>query len=194
MEVESLSANPKKIKVLMALWNRVCPFKDAGEKRDARLHYIAAIIGHTVSSANDLTAAELKQVIDRLMLEVRPGGRNPASNNLREFPNRAQITNSQRWKIRQLESYLGWTPRPERLEGFLSSLFRVRRPEHLSHAQAWRAIEALFSLAARERVKADNGPDYEVGSAELAKASESLKEVLHSWRPPSVSDGLPPAA
>lgn len=183
---------PNKIKVLMAIWNKVCPFKDATEKRDARLHYIAAVIGRQVTSANDLTEPELQQVIGRLLLEVRParlssrakrsGAEGPARGN------NVQITKEQIWKIRQIEQSLGWHTRPERLAGFLLSLFKRPRPELLSHAQAWRAIEALFSLAARERAKRRLGDSHQVGKTELAAEVQTIKNELHSWNPPAVPE------
>ena len=170
---------------LMALWGQACPLRDASEARDGRLHYIAAVLGHPVASANDLTAAELAQVIRSLDNDLSSSAK--SADNLLRFPNRSGISKRQLWKIRQIEVWLKWHTRPARLAGFLYAKFKTSRPEHLTHAQAWRAIEALTSLAARNRIKADCGAYYKVGREELATARDRLKTELQSWRPPEMA-------
>ena len=102
------------------------------------------------------------------------------------FPNRNGVSQEQRWKIRQLEAYLGWSDNPTRLAGLLRAKFKASGGElqHVSHGQAWRLIEMLFAIAARAEAQRDQGPGYKVPSAELKAIRASLKERLHSWRPP----------
>jgi len=183
----------KQVVRLMALWGDACPVKDVGESRDGRLHYIAAVVGHPVGSANDLTAAEIAQVtlsLEHDLSAKAPASSTPASlaGKVLRFPNRAGISKRQLWKIRQIEIWLGWHSVPARLEGWLDSLFKARRPEHLTHAQGWRAIEGLTSLAARERVKASRGAEYMVGRNELAAERDRLKGELLAWRPPELAN------
>jgi len=109
-----------------------------------------------------------------------------SASNVLNFPNRSGISKRMLWKIRQVEHYLGWHTRPLRLERLLEEKFKTRRPEHLSHAQAWRAVEMLMAVAARERVKAERGPDYKVGKAELDAARDQIKQHLDTWRPPEL--------
>ena len=110
----------KQVVRLMALWGDACPVKDVGESRDGRLHYIAAVVGHPVGSANDLTAAEIAQVtlsLEHDLSAKAPASSTPASlaGKVLRFPNRAGISKRQLWKIRQIEIWLGWHSVPARL-------------------------------------------------------------------------------
>lgn len=174
-------ADRKQIVALMATWGNLCPLK--GEQaRDARLAYCRTVLRRPIESCNDLTPAETDQVISAMQRELasRPASR---PSNLRQFPNRNTPSREMVWKIRQLESWLGWTPVPERLGGFLRHMFRKSSPEQLTHAQAWRAVEALHDVAARAQIKADKGAAYPVSKPELAAAVATLKVTLASWRP-----------
>lgn len=53
------------------------------------------------------------------------------------------------WKIRQLESELGWAENPKRLQAFLHRYYKVDSPEWLTRAQAWRAIESLKKMISK---------------------------------------------
>lgn len=157
----------KQIIVLMTLWGRVCPLRDAKESKYERLRWLARQTGRIVDSANELTDDELERCIETLRRETRPSGhgfsragkrregsfRSAEGHKVRQFPNRSGITKEQLWKVRQLEHYLGWAGRPQRLEGLLRSRFQASRPQDLTHAQAWRLIEMLFSIAAREELR-----------------------------------------
>ncbi|MED4377956.1 regulatory protein GemA [Schinkia azotoformans] len=57
-----------------------------------------------------------------------------------------RVTKKQMWKIRQMESQLGWADNPKRLQSFLRKYYRVDQIEWLTAAQAWRAIESLKKL------------------------------------------------
>ena len=183
----------KKVIVLQTLWSKYCPLSDAEESRDARLHFLAQVVGHCVGSANELSEQELEKAIQALMREIQPQRhRGTDGKNVIQFPNRNGVTREQVWKIRQLEAWMEWAAVPERLEGFLRSKFHAERPEHLTHQQAWRATEALFAVAARARVKQRRSQESEVGSQEikvsrkeLTKEIRKLKEETRYWRPPA---------
>ena len=181
----------KQVVRLMALWGDACPVKDVGESRDGRLHYIAAVVGHPVGSANDLTAAEIAQVtlsLEHDLSAKAPASSTPASlaGKVLRFPNRAGISKRQLWKIRQIEQYLGWG-RPgkdeRRLAGFLRTKFHVDQPEDLTADSASSAIEALCGVGARQRIKARKGKAYAVKRAELTREVARLKHELQEWRP-----------
>lgn len=178
----SRRAPRKQVVRLLTLWGQFWSAagpSTAAESREARLHYIAAIIGRSVSSANDLAPSELAQVNRTLTSELKriPRVPNPES----------RLSTSMLWKIRQLESFLRWSPVPARLSGFLQDKFGVRAPDRLTRAQASRAIEALFRVAARNTVKTRLGQDHEVGKRELAAEVRVIKDALRSWSPPDPS-------
>jgi len=120
-----------------AAWREYCPVSGAAESRAERLVWLSATCGHTVTSANDLSDAELVACIKGL------GKSTPAS----------ELTAAQLWKIRQLEKWLGWSDNSARLAGLLRKLFRVEYPQALSRQQCWRAIECLMQIAARNAGK-----------------------------------------
>lgn len=66
-------------------------------------------------------------------------------------------TKKEIWKIKQLVTELGWTDNPKRLNGFLKKYAGVERVEWLTHAKAWRVIEALKKLVARQESNIDTG-------------------------------------
>lgn len=57
-----------------------------------------------------------------------------------------RATKRQLWKIRQMESQLGWSENPKRLQSFVRKYYKVDNIEWLSSAQAWRLIESLKKL------------------------------------------------
>jgi hypothetical protein len=109
----------------------------AAESRAERLVWLTATCGRPVTSANELSDAELAICIKGL------AGGNPAG-----APSDPQL-----WKIRQLEKWLGWSDNSARLAGLLRKLFRVEYPQALSRQQSWRAIECLMQIAARKAGK-----------------------------------------
>ena len=171
--------------VLQTLWSKVCPLRDAKEKKYERLRWLAQQTGRIVDSANELTAAELGGCIQALLSQVRELHRSGVPSNVLSFPNRNGITREQRWKVTQLECYLGWNDSPGRLAGLLRSKFKDSggNLEHLNHAQAWRLIEMLFAIAARTEAKRGKEPGYKVPAAELKATRTLLKERLQSWHP-----------
>jgi hypothetical protein len=202
----------KKIVALMALWSEVSPLesiplpaglsgpalRDARADRPkqhkyARLRFLAQQIGRIVDSANDLSDDELETCIHALQQLQRTAATRPRSN-LRRFPNRTGITKEQIWKIRQLESFLGWALVPARLAGFLEHVYHVRQPGDLTHARAWQCIESLFNTAARSGLKADKGAAYHVPKDELAARVAILKVHLSSWQPAKTAAATGPAA
>ncbi|MDU5141080.1 MAG: phage protein GemA/Gp16 family protein [Paenibacillus dendritiformis] len=60
-----------------------------------------------------------------------------------------RATKRQVWKIYQYERELGWTDNPKRLQSFLQKYYRTDRPEWLTRAQAWKAIESLKKLTTK---------------------------------------------
>ena len=120
-----------------AAWREYCPVTDPAESRAERLVWLSAACGRSITSANDLSDAELVACIKAL------GKSNPAS----------ELTAAQLWKIRQLEKWLGWSDNSARLAGLLRKLFRVEYPQALSRQQSWRAIESLMQIAARNAGK-----------------------------------------
>jgi len=177
----------RQVVVLQTLWSKVCPLRDAKEKKYERLRWLAQQTGRIVDSANELTAAELECCIQVLLRQARDlrHSREGAPPNVLSFPNRNGITREQRWKVSQLECYFGWHNSPERLAGLLRSKFKDSggNLEHLNHAQAWRLIEMLFAIAARTEAKRGREPGYKVPAAELRAARTALKERLQTWRP-----------
>jgi len=176
----------KRVVRLLALWGEVCPLTDAKEKKYERLRWLAQRVGRLVDSANDLSEEELEKCIRELQRSQESGVR---SQKLKRFPNTSGITDRQLWKIWQLEHFLGWAGNPARLEGFLRAKFHESNPKFLSHAQAWRLIEMLFAIAAREEAKqrrpsASSGP---VSAGELKGARAKLKRLLETWRPESAA-------
>ena|ERR1035437_5153415 len=176
---------------LMALWgerwrstysivdNLISP-SSSEECRDGRLVYLAQICGRVLDSANELTEADAGKAIAALESE-RP-------KKLIAFPNRNRISKEQIWKIRQLEAseYLGWASESKRLAGFLREQYRgATRPEQLSFKDGWKAIEALFRIAARQAVQRSKGAGYKVPGEELLAEVKRIKVALQGWQPPS---------
>src|SRR5689334_17394581 len=103
----------KPLRALMASWNQLCPLKgDAA--RDLRLRYVGHVLQRSITSCSELTEADLQRVANAMQRELRARGieppvrRSARSSNVRQFPNRNTATKEQTWKIRQLESHLGW--------------------------------------------------------------------------------------
>jgi hypothetical protein len=122
---------------LQAAWREYCPVTDPAESRAERLVWLSAACGRSITSANDLSDAELEACIKQL------AGGTPAG-----APSEPQL-----WKIRQLEKWLGWSDNSARLAGLLRKLFKLDHPAALSRQQSWRAIEALMQIAARQAGK-----------------------------------------
>ena len=200
--------SPGQVRILQTLWSarlrrgglRLAP----RTSREARLRRIAEIVGREVETSKELTWREANQVIRRWLEESRAGGvaaanapamAGPASaaadalfpaseaavSETPDAPSEAQL-----WKIRQIAEYLGWSVpgQPEkRLRAFLKRKFHVDSPEALPHDQAWRAIEALCAVGARERVRSRKGKNYSVKHTELTRAVAAFKRKLGTWRP-----------
>ena len=187
--------SPGQVQILQTLWS--AQLRRAGKRprpersREARLRRIAEIVGREVQSSKDLTWREANRVIHRWLEEARTpdasAGTEPgaaAGESVPEIPDRP--TEAQLWKIHQIEQYIGWNgPRrqEQRLSGFLQKKFYVDSPEQLRHDQAWRAIEALCAVGARERIRARKGKTYAVKPAELTREVAALKQELQDRRP-----------
>lgn len=63
-------------------------------------------------------------------------------------------TKKQMYKIHELEKMLGWLDNPARLRGFCKKYAGVDNPDWMTKQQAWRIIEGMKALVARED---DNG-------------------------------------
>jgi len=85
-----------------------------------------------------LTKRQAGLVIDEL---ERRAGRGRAA---------ALATNGQRQKISYLEEQLGWRDNPNRLRKFCLKYAGVEDPSWLTKDKAWRVIEGLKALAARQ--------------------------------------------
>jgi len=169
MSAAAQSAERIRVVRLMTLWGQYWSAagpSTAEDSRVARLHYIAAVIGHPVESANDLLPNEVVQVARRLQNDIAAQTREEE---------RGLATREQLYTIRTLEQRLGWAARPERLAGFLWNTYRVRRPDRLSHGGARKAIESLYAVLARSEIKGAKGSGYPVGKPELARAVANLK-------------------
>lgn len=60
-----------------------------------------------------------------------------------------RATKRQLWKIRQIETELGWSDNPQRLTSFVHKYYKVESIEWLTSAQAWRLIESLKKVLER---------------------------------------------
>jgi hypothetical protein len=167
------------LRLLHKLWREYCPVSDREESRAERLRFCGRVLGQAVDSTSQLSEDDLALVIREIRSAMRQGS-NVVS--IRGKPMQS-ASREQVWKIRQIEIYLGWSNVPARLAGLLRDQFRVERPEQLSKRNAWRAIEALISIAARELVKSERGADHQVDRRELNQARKRIKEVLQTWRP-----------
>ena len=193
---------PGQIRILQTLWSarlrREGKRLGAENSRQARLQRFSAIVGRPVHSSKELNWREANRVIERLLWELggkrniycvsRAAGEEAplAAGEAAEGSPEAMLSSAQLWKIQQVAQYLGWAQAGEwgrRLTGFLHSKFHVERPENLTHDQAWRAIEALCAVGARERIQRRKGKGYSVGREELRREITLLKQELHSWRP-----------
>lgn len=193
---------PGQIRILQTLWSarlrREGKRLGAESSRQARLQCISAIVGHPVHSSKELNWREANRVIEKLLQELG-GKRNIycvshaageeapfAAVEAAEGSPEAMLSSAQLWKIQQVAQYLGWSQAgawDRRLTGFLHSKFHVERPEDLTHDQAWRVIEALCAVGARERIQRRKGKTYSIGREELSQEVTTLKQELHSWRP-----------
>ena len=144
---------------LQAAWRDYCPVSGAAESRAERLVWLTAACGRSITSANDLSDAELEACIKGL-----------AGGNTAGAPSDSQL-----WKIRQLEKWLGWSDNSARLAGLLRKLFKLDHPAALSRQQSWRAIEALMQIAARQ----------------AGKTKTQIREELRSWRPAVAAGEIP---
>jgi len=141
-----------------AAWREYCPVTDPAESRAERLVWLSAACGRSITSANDLSDAELAACIKALA----KGG--PAGT-----PSEPQL-----WKIRQLEKWLGWADNSARLAGLLRKLFKLDHPAALSRQQSWRAIEALMQIAARNAGKSKTEIREELRSWRPAVAADDI--------------------
>lgn len=186
--------SPGQIRIIQTLWSarwrREGKRPRAESSRQARLQRIFEIVGRPVESSKELNWREANRVIESLLQELgvrRAGGEQAplAEAETAEGTPEAKLSGAQLWKIQQVAQYLGWSPPGEwgrRLTGFLRSKFHVERPEDLTHDQAWRAIEALCAVGARERIQRRKGKKYSVRREEIRREITLLKQELHSWR------------
>ncbi|MBI1956509.1 MAG: DUF1018 domain-containing protein [Acidobacteria bacterium] len=192
---------PGQIRILQTLWSarlwREGKRLGAESSRQARLQRLSAIVGRPVHSAKELNWREANRVIERLLQELggkrhiycvshAAGEETPlAAVGATEGSLEAMLSSAQLWKIQQVAQYLGWSQAGawgNRLTGFLHAKFHVERPENLTHDQAWRAIEALCAVGARERIQRRKGKGHSVGREELRQEITLLKQELHGWR------------
>ncbi|MBE3584858.1 MAG: regulatory protein GemA [Thermoanaerobacter sp.] len=89
-------------------------------------------------SISALTKTQAAVLIDELESkkrgETRPG----------------MATPRQIWKIRELEKELGWADQPARLRGYLKKYAHVDDLRWLTGKQAWKVIEGLKKILARQ--------------------------------------------
>lgn len=156
--------NPR-LKEFQMRWNRFAPNGD----RNARLLWLGELLGKPVDSANQLSTEELDLACRELRSLSAQGSNRVVS--MRGAPVK-MASPEQLFKLKQLEIRIGWKAVPERLAGFLRSKYRVDRAEQLSARDAWRAIEALFGIAAAPHKGKEK-------TAEIKR----LKELLTTWRP-----------
>jgi len=138
------------------LWKRFAPSAD----RDDRLLWVARQLGRALESMKELREDDIALLVNELKRELRGGS------------NATTATPEQLWKIRLIEQWLQWASTPERLFGFLRSKFKGEgNPAKLTARQAWRAIEALFHVAAGG-----------FKGAEKTAEVKRIKELLKTWR------------
>lgn len=113
---------------------------------------------------SDLSKVEAIRVIDYLEGLTSRAGRRTSQAVGGAAP---RATNKQLWKIDQLAKALGWEDNPKRVKGFIKKYAGVDNPEWLTKAQAWRVIEGLKALLAKQ----ENGGDSSGG--DLDKISRS---------------------
>lgn len=163
-----------KLRTFHTLWSQFAPRSD----RDDRLRFCSRTLGKAVDSTRQLSDEEFDVLISELRKQRHQGSGRVVS--MRgQAVSATGASQEQVWKIHQLEAWLGWRAVPERLAGFLRDKFRADRTATLSPRDAWRAIEALFNLAAQSAG----------ARGKTAKKDEvkRLKEVLRTWRPDASS-------
>ncbi|MCZ6492390.1 MAG: DUF1018 domain-containing protein [Acidobacteria bacterium] len=201
----------RQIQILQTLWS--AKLRRTGKRlrleisRTVQLRQISEIVGHEVDTCKALNWQEANQVIHRLLEELGPRKPIPAGVDA-ERPSEGaaavvaeahpilspvdapSASDTQLWKIRQIEQFLGWSRRggtAKRLAGFLRVKFHVERPEQLAHDQAGRVMEALCAVGARQRIQKRKGKDHAVGKEELAREVSAIKQELdqkfHGRRP-----------
>lgn len=201
----------RQIQILQTLWS--AKLRRTGKRlrleisRTVQLRQISEIVGHEVDTCKALNWQEANQVIHRLLEELGPRKPIPAGVDA-ERPSEGaaavvaeahpilspvdapSASDTQLWKIRQIEQFLGWSRRggtAKRLAGFLRVKFHVGRPEQLAHDQAGRVMEALCAVGARQRIQKRKGKDHAVGKEELAREVSAIKQELdqkfHGRRP-----------
>lgn len=92
-------------------------------------------------SISQLTKEQAVRVIDRLNQYT---GQAPEAG-------RKMASTKMLWKIRELEKQLGWNDDPRRLQGFMKKFSGVERIEWLTHQKAWKLIESMKKVLAREQ-------------------------------------------
>jgi hypothetical protein len=106
--------------------------RELGMDKDLLYSVVQHLTGS--DSISSLTIAEANTVIDFLTNQAIPG----------------RATKQQIWKINRLAEELGWDDNPSRLVGFIKKYAGVENIKWLTSNQAWRIIEGLKKMKARQ--------------------------------------------
>jgi hypothetical protein len=162
-------------------------WKAAGNDDDRYVRIAWAIphLGRDIDSFSGLTDADFRKLTEVLRAEMSIRNAMPFMSMIVDMRGRAQkraapMTVRQRWKIHQIEAWLGWT-RSESLDKFLKR-YKVESVDDLDAKKARSVIDGLQAMAARDRLIARNGPDYKPAKDEIAAEVEAVKKELSTWR------------
>lgn len=114
---------------------------------DEELHLV--VQAHTgKDSIRELNAREIKAVINHLAAMKESAKKSQRMNGRRG----STVTGNQRRKIYKLSQELGWD-KPARVNGMCRKMFGVSAVEWLDYQQCSKLIEALKSMAKRQKEK-----------------------------------------
>lgn len=111
---------------------------------DEDMLYAAVKSITTKDHISELTKFEAAGVIDSLEAKIRPRSVTKAG---KKIP---LATKKQLWLMHKLEQELGWQYNPKRLQGFCRKYAGIDNVDWLTRDQAWRVIEGLKALVARD--------------------------------------------
>lgn len=170
-----------RLKEFFYLWNRYSGRKaDKDVDRDERLAFCAQCLGQVVESLNHLSEDALETCVAELRRVAKTA--KPRVVSMTGRPEPGMATPKAVWKIDvQLRQLLRWEP--AKLSGFLKKRYGVATAKELNPDQAWRVIEGMVRVAAREAIKLQFGKDYEVPEEQLRDRVAVLKKKLTTWRP-----------